>query len=76
MKTGKQKRHKQDDQDKIRSIVNEEMRHKIGSIVSAFRGNKNTTSIKTRRKKILITHVQDKAGNDQYDRLDIADVLA
>ena len=34
------------------------------------------TSIKTTRKKILVTHTQDKAGNIKYDRQDIADVFA
>ena len=36
----------------------------------------NTTSINTRRKKVVITHMQDKAGNDNDNIQDIADVFA
>ena len=61
---------------KIRMIKNEVRRHKIASILSNFHGLKNTTSIKTRRKIVLRRHIQDKAGNNKYDRQDIADVFA
>ena len=54
---------------------NEERRHKIESILSHFRGSKNVLSIKTRRKKVLLTHMQDKASNNKEDRQDVADVL-
>ena len=60
---------------KIRTIENEEMRNKIANIWSTFRGLKNTTSIKP-RKKILTTHTQDKDGINKYDRQDTADVVA
>ena len=53
---------------KMRKIENEERRHKLANILSNFRGFKNTTSIKTRRKKVRATHMQDKAGNNKYDR--------
>ena len=42
---------------------------------SNFRDFKHTTSIKTRRKCLLITHRQDKTGNSKYDRQGIADVF-
>ena len=61
--------------DKIRTIKNEERRNKIANNLSTFGGLKNTTSIKTRRKKILVTYRQDKDGNNKYDRHDIADVF-
>ena len=61
---------------KIRTIKVEERRPNIASIVSSFRGLKNTTSIKTRRKNIHTTHMQDKTGNNKYGRQDIADVFA
>ena len=44
----------------IRPIKNEERRHMIAKIVSTFRRLKNTISIKTRRKRILFTHIQDR----------------
>ena len=38
--------------------------------------SQNTTSIKTGRKKIFLTHMQDKAGNNGQDIQDIADAFA
>ena len=38
--------------------------------------SKQTTSINTRRKKLLITHMQDKAGNNKDNIQDVADVFA
>ena len=52
---------------KIRTTKTEEGRHKI-AYLSTFRGLKNTTSKKTRRKKVLTTHMQDRAGNEKHLR--------
>ena len=60
----------------IRTIKNEERRNSISNFLSIFRRFKNTSSIKTRRKKILVTHMQCKTGDSKYDRQDIADVFA
>ena len=58
------------------TIKNEERRNRIANILSTFRGLKNTTSITTRRKNILVTHMQDKDGDNNNDRPHAANVFA
>ena len=71
MKTEKQKkRHKQDDQEEY-TCDHKQDKHPE----HLFGAKKKDLHIKTRHNKILATHMQDKAGNNKYDRQDIADAF-
>ena len=52
----------------IRPINKDERRQQIASILSNICGMKNATSINSRRKKVIMGHMQDKTGTDKYVR--------
>ena len=60
----------------VRAVENNEWSQNVADIFCIFRGLNNTTSIETRLKKVLITHMQDKTGTNKCDRQGIAKVFA
>ena len=61
----RQTKNHQDDES---TINKDEIRQQIASIPSNICGIKNTTSINTRRKKVIMGHMQDKTSTDKYVR--------
>ena len=54
----------------------QQRKYSIGEILKNFSGFVHTISIKTRRKHVLMTNMEDLIGTNKNDRQDTADALA
>ena len=63
-------------QKEIKAIKNLQRRSQISMILDKFRGLREISSLKSRKKKTLIASITDKNGGECTDRQGIADVFA